>query len=121
MTEQPEQRTSTVDHAVALVFNARPQWDPSLVRVIFLSHPEVDVTDLTIAALRLARDPNAYHPKGIAWRGAHWEGLDTRPTDQRTWTWCGVCGRPEPECLSVRFGGDDHEHEPTARPVKARR
>lgn len=112
----------TIDRIAYLVYAARPDWDSSLVRVILLSHAmQVDGTDLAIAALRAASDPSNRSPKVIGWRGPHWDGLGTRPADQRTYTWCGVCGKIEPRCLSERFGDDDHEHEPTDRPVRTRR
>jgi len=114
--------TETVDHLVALVHEARPDWDSNVVRVVLLSHrDQVDGTDLAVAALRAARDASLHTPKVIGWRGKHWDGLDTQPIDARAWTWCAICMKPEPRCVMERFGDDDHEHEPMARPMRVRR
>lgn len=105
---------ATLDHLVELLAQARPEWDSGLVRVVLHSHRfQVDGTDLAIAALRAARNPDLLTPKAIGWRGRHWDGLSTRPADIVTHTRCGVCGKLEPQCVTQRFGDDDHQHEPT--------
>lgn len=115
--------TDTIDHIAALVFQVRPGWDPSLVRVVLHSHTaHVDGNDLAIAALRAAHDPNLPTPKAIGWRGPHWRDLDTKPPEVTDSVWCGICRKPEHRCVTERVGvDDDHAFEPTARPAPRRR
>ena len=112
-TASPE----TLDHLTALVAQAEPRWDPSLVKVVLLSHRStVDGTDLAIAALRCAKSGKFPTPKAIFWRGPHWDGLATTPPELRPRETCGICGRTEERCYSTRVGiDDDHRFEPRRR------
>lgn len=103
-----------IDHLTALVVMARPDWDPGLVYVILTDlRTKVTGNDLAIAALRAAANHNLPGPRSIAWRGPHWRDLESDPpTGPLVPPRCGICGRREPECYSVRPGGDDHEFEP---------
>lgn len=105
--------TDTLDHITAMVAQERPEWEPGLVKYILQSHAgQVTGSDLAIAALRAAQNRNLPSPKAIGWRGPHWDGLATKPADQVSPEWCGICGRREPECYSVRGPDDDHVFEP---------
>lgn len=110
----------TVDHIVELV-HQESGWERGLVRVVLLSHAQVvDGSDLAIAALRWAASERgrAVGPKGIGWRGPHWDGLGTKPPEvaARDQRWCQVCMKPEPRCLTERpHPSDDHEFEPGRR------
>lgn len=106
----------TLNHLLHLVHQARPEWDPALVRVVLLDLvPYVHGNDLAIAALRAAADDNLPGPKAIRWRGQHWQGLGSTPPEIKAVEWCGICGRREPDCYSTRFAGDDHPFEATTR------
>lgn len=113
----------TLSHVIALVEQARPEWDPGLVRIVLHSHTgHVDGNDLAIAALRAAADLNLPGPKSIGWRGPHWDGLGTKPPEIKDQLRCVVCGKTEPRCYSERPGlDDDHVFEPTERPVRVGR
>lgn len=104
----------TLDHLAALVHQARPDWEPMLVRVILQSHAHhVDGNDLAIAALRAAANPDLPKPASIGWRGPHWRGLDTMPPNVAPSRRCNVCGKTEPDCYTQRPGrDDDHAFEP---------
>lgn len=109
----------TIDHIVQLIAEVQPVWEPGLVRVVLYGHTaQVHGNDLAIAALRFAASDDALRigPKGIGWRGPHWDGLNSKPIEAEDLRWCGVCGkRGEPRCRLERFGDDDHEFEPTTR------
>lgn len=112
----------TCSYIAALVEQQRPDWDAGLVKVILLQHaPLVDGTDLAIAALRASLDLNLPGPKAIGWRGPHWRDLETCPPEAARPKRCGVCGRLEPQCYTVRHGDDDHRFEPTDSLVRSRR
>lgn len=98
----------TTGHIAALVYAARPDWDTWLVRAVLLSHAmHVDGSDLAIAALRAALNPDLPGPKAIGWRGPHWDGLGTRPPEIADPERCATCGKIEPQCWSRRPGADD--------------
>lgn len=100
--------TDTINHIADLVFAARPQWDTWLVRAVLQGHAlQVDATDLAIAALRCAKNPDMPGPKAIGWRGPHWDGLATTPPNIAATERCAICGKPEPQCYSRRPGLDD--------------
>lgn len=102
-----------VRHIAALVCEARPQWDPGLVQVVLLSHVgQVDGSDLAVAAIRAACNPDLPTPKAIGWRGPHWDGLATTPPHVTTGPRCSVCGKVEPRCYGERPGPDDHAFDP---------
>lgn len=99
----------TLDHIAALVQQQRPEWEPSLVKIILRSHADlVDGTDLAIAALRAANNLDLPTPKAIGWRGKHWDDLATQPIEVKSPERCDTCGKPEPRCWSERPGPDDH-------------
>lgn len=104
----------TVTALTHLVVMARPQWEPNLVQLILLDlAPKVRGNDLAIAALRAAANHDLPGPRAIAWRGPHWRDLDSDPpAGPLNPPRCGVCGRREPDCYSIRPGGDDHDFEP---------
>lgn len=115
-------RHETIDHIAALVWQERPEWDESLIKIVLHSHASiVDGTDLTIAALRCAQNRDYPTPKAIGWRGPHWRGLDTMPLEVRFPDTCTTCGKPEPRCYSERPGprtgpnADDHRFIPKVR------
>lgn len=96
-----------------LVHAARPEWEPSLVRIVLSAHAgQVDGTDLAIAALRCAQNLDYPTPKAIGWRGPHWRDLNTMPASATPRTRCRICQRTEPECYAVRPGPDDHPFTP---------
>lgn len=98
-----------VNHIAALVHDARPDWELTLLRIILSAHrSQCAGADLAIAALRAAQNPNLLTPKAIGWRGAHWEGLATRPVEAESSARCGECGKPESRCYTERPGPDDH-------------
>lgn len=103
-----------ISSITALVVQARPEWDAGLVTVVLHSHAQhVDGSDLAVAAIRAARNPDLPGPKAIGWRGPHWRDLATKPVELRDPTRCTVCGKPEPQCYSHRPGiDDDHTFEP---------
>lgn len=106
----------TVDHLAALVQQARPAWELTTIRLVLLAHAgTVDGTDLAIAALRAAIDPNLPSPKAIGWRGPHWRDLKTCPPSAAKSPLCWVCNKPEHRCYSERKGVDD-DHAFEARP-----
>lgn len=106
---------ATVDHIAQLVVNARPEWDYLVIRVVLNSHAaKVDGTDLAIAALRAARNPNFLTPKAIGFRGAHWDDLDTKPPEVTTVV-CEVCGKTEARCYERKGVDDDHLFAPSRR------
>lgn len=108
----------TVDHIAALVVQARPDWDLPVVRVVLNSHaPQVDGTDLAIAALRAAQNDKLPGPKAIGWRGPHWDGLGTCPPQVKAPPRCDVCGKPEPKCYDRRGVDDDHAFAPSRSSV----
>lgn len=114
--------TETIEHITQLVYQVRPGWDPALVRIILRSHvAHVDGNDLAIAALRCASNETMPGPKAIGWRGPHWRDLDTRPPEVKGVLWCEVCGKVESRCLTERWADDDHDFEPTGRPVRSGR
>lgn len=105
-----------VESIAALVCAARPEWEHQLVKVILLSHAmQVDGTDLAIAALRCAANPDMPGPKAIGWRGPHWRDLGTCPPEMKRPEVCDICRKPEPRCWSERPGPDDHVFVPIAR------
>lgn len=115
--------TDTIAHVVELVAQVRPTWDQGLTRVVLLSHAgQVDGNDLAIAALRYASTEHAVGPKGIGWRGPHWDGLSTKPVESTDQQWCQVCGKKgEGRCRGERLTkDDDHDFEPGER-VRTRR
>lgn len=108
-TAQAEQIAAIAD----LVYAERPEWEPSLVRIVLMAHAgQVDGTDLAVAALRCAQNRDYPTPKAIGWRGPHWRGLDTMPVTAAPRTRCRICGRTEAECYAVRPGPDDHPFSP---------
>lgn len=109
-----------IDHLAYLVHAERPDWDEWVIRSILQSHAlQVNGTDLSIAALRCARNPDMPGPKAIGWRGPHWRDLATVPPKMLDPERCDVCGKPEPDCWSQRPGrGDDHVFSPVPRPSK---
>lgn len=109
----------TLDHIAALVEQVRPEWEPSLVKIVLRHHCSlVDGNDLAIAALRAAANLDLPNPKAIGWRGKHWDGLDTVPLEVKSPDRCDTCGKPEPRCWSERPGRDD-DHVFVARVVVA--
>lgn len=95
-----------------LVCDERPEWDPQLVRIVLMDlATRVDGCDLARAALAAAATETVPSPKAIGWRGPHWRDLASCPPELERPRICQVCGRAEPECVSVRVGGDDHEFE----------
>lgn len=106
-----------IEHLAYLVNAERPDWDVYLVRAILTSHAlQVNGTDLSIAALRAARNRDLPGPKAIGWRGPHWDGLATKPATMLAPERCNVCGKREPDCWSQRPGrDDDHVFEPRPR------
>lgn len=106
----------TAAHVAALVTIERPEWDAALVKIVLLSHAHAfDGSDLAIAAIRCAQDPQSPAPKAIAWNGPHWRGLRTQPTPHPDRERCGICGKPQPVCVYNRPGkDDDHQFEPKA-------
>lgn len=111
----------TISHLVALVAQARPDWDSGLVRIVLHSHADqVTGNDLAVAALRCAANPDMPTPKAIGWRGPHWDGLATMPVEVAPRERCSVCGKTEPRCYSVRPGlDDDHVFDPVPLRVAA--
>jgi hypothetical protein len=109
--------TQTTPKATALLtdllLQLRPDWERWLVRSVLTSHPDLDPGDLTIAAVRWAKDMS-HTPKGIGWSGAHWHGLGSSPDPHARdrGPRCSACGKPEGRCLTERPGPDDHEFEP---------
>lgn len=113
-----EMTLETVNHLVALIEQVRPDWDPSLVRVILLNHrTSVDAADLAIAAIRAARNVDIPTPKSIGWRGPHWDGAVTLPPAIAPREKCSVCGLTEERCYSIRPGRDDDHAFTPARPL----
>ena len=104
----------TIDRLAYLVHAERPSWDFALIKVVLLSHAmQVDGTDLAIAALRCAKNPDLPSPKAIGWRGKHWDDLGTKPPQIADPERCDTCGKPEPRCWSERPGvDDDHQFVP---------
>ncbi len=111
----------TVSSITDLVVQARPSWDPWLVRVILMDLAQkIDGSDLALVAIRAALNTDLPSPKAIAWRGPHWRDLVSEPpAGPLNAPRCGVCGRREPDCWSIRPGDDGHDFEPVA--VAARR
>jgi hypothetical protein len=114
--------TDTLDHIAALVVQTRPAWDLNLVRSILAAHAhQVDGADLAVAAIRCAMNLDLHWPKAIGWRGAHWDGLDTKPPEARNAPLCYICHKPEPRCYTERPGrDDDHHFEPAPSTVVTR-
>lgn len=104
----------SVNHLVALVEQVRPDWDPTLVRIVLLNHrTSVDAADLAIAAVRAARNLDLPTPKAIGWRGPHWDGAITLPPEIAPRERCSTCGLAEERCYSQRPGiDDDHRFVP---------
>lgn len=116
---RPDHYTATDEtlEAIAhLVSTARPDWPSVLVLSVLVGHAStVDGSDLAIAAIRAAKNPDFRTPKTIGWRGPHWDGLGTKPSGMMTSRRCGVCGKWEDLCETQRIGrDDDHEFEPVA-------
>lgn len=104
-----------------LLFEIRPDWDTGMVAAVLLAHrDQVHAVDLEIAALRAAKNPNYQTPKAIGWRGPHWDHAKRKPGNPSEAYRCGICGKPEPRCLSDRHGDDDHPFEPTRTKVPIR-
>lgn len=105
----------TLAHLSALVHAVRPDWPEYAVSSVLQAHASsVRLGDLCIAALRAAQDPTFRTPRTIGWRGPHWRGLETVPSDARPAERCDTCGKPEPRCLMERPGRDD-DHPFTPR------
>lgn len=105
------------DHLADLVCSIRPEWQRWLVLSILQAHAHnIDLVDMTIAAVRTAADKTIDTPKAIGWRSRHWRDLDTAPAQvtkhrQR----CSVCGKTEEACWTQRPGPDDHAFDPVDR------
>lgn len=104
-----ETRTIIAD----LVFQERPTWDPALVRVILADlAPRMSTTDLTLLALRAAKNRDLAQPRGMLWRGPHWDGLDAEaPTRFPSRGRCSTCGKTEERCAYRPGRDDDHPFE----------
>lgn len=104
-----------------LLHSLRSDWDRWLILSVLQSHPDVDLSDLIVASVRCAQDPQA-PAKAIGWRTRYWSGLDTAPVvvaDGRRR--CSVCGKPERRCLTERPGPDDHPWSPSEpQPIGSR-
>lgn len=112
---------SEVDHLALLIIGLRPEWDEGLVRVVLLSHrDQCDASDLAIAALRAARNPDCPHPKWLGHRGPWWDVAITTPVYVKPTERCQICNKTEPDCYSQRPGaGDDHRFETPSRSASA--
>lgn len=110
-----------LDAIAFLVTQSRPDW--SLVRTVLEAHrTQVTASDLAVAALRAAANPDYRTPRTIGWRGPHWHGLDTAPVTVLALPRCGVCGKREDLCETQRIGqDDDHDFEPTRAKVRRER
>lgn len=106
----------TLARIADLVHEERPEWDATVVRLVLVAHAStVTGTDLAIAALRAAANPDLPKPAAIGWRGPHWEGLATAPAGHQAGPRCDVCGKREPQCYGQRPGrDDDHAFSPRA-------
>lgn len=122
---------STVSHtagsedllAIAqLVSSIRPEWPAAVVVSVLQAHAhQATCEDLTVAAVRAAARKSYRTPKTIGWRGPHWEGCKTGPTQLQTAHRCRTCGKPQDLCETQRVGlDDDHEFEPAAHRVVIR-
>lgn len=109
--------TDRLGSLVDLVYDARPEWDRGLIRLVIAAHvDQCHFSDLAIAALRAARRPEVRTPKAIGWRGPHWDGLTTKPRAVEHKERCFTCGKTEPRCMFDRPGPDDHVFEPITTP-----
>lgn len=97
-----------------LVEQERPEWDPALVRVILRDlAPRMSTTDLALVALRAAKNRDLNQPRGMLWRGPHWDGLDVEaPSVVPSRGRCSICGKTEERCAYRPGRDDDHRFEP---------
>lgn len=109
----------TLAHLAELLHQVRPDWEPTLIKVVLINHADrVALDDLTIAAMRCAQNVDYPTPKAIMWRGRHWDGLATVPPEIAPAQRCDVCGKTEPRCYGERVGvDDDHAFVPVTRRV----
>jgi hypothetical protein len=118
MTVTRDQAQMITTLAIAARPHRAPTWDPPGVMAQLAKVAGLDLAEVAIAALRLARDPNAQTPADIAnptaecWREQlkppRWTPEVLKPAIR-----CRVCGRSRTDCARNPHG--DHDFAPDIR------
>lgn len=104
---------SEVGHLVSLVCSIRPEWPAFYLQGVLDGHrDQLGATDLAVATLRAAANPDLRTPKAIMWRGRHWDHATTTPAEITAGPRCDVCGKREDRCYLERPGPDEHPFTP---------
>lgn len=100
----------------AFLHELRGDWDrPGIIAELGKARAMAPASDLAIAAVRAASDPNNRTPAVIGMEGAHWRGSAVAPkrTFVRAET-CGICSLPRNAC-ELRWA-HDHDFESLNHP-----